>query len=86
MTPASITAELMEHADGRPVAYVDATAVAVFAYQRPDGTYLIDVYTRNDTASARLRLDGQPLTVVAPAGRSEPGRSQDPHRETPGSG
>jgi hypothetical protein len=86
MTPATITAQLIEHADGRPVAYVDATAVAVFAYQRPDGTYVIDVYTRNDTASARLRLDGQPLTALAPAAGGEPGHSQDPHAETTGSG
>ncbi len=61
--PAAITAELMEHADGRPVAYIDATAVAIFAYQQPDGTYVIDIHTRDDTASGRLRLllDSEPL-------------------------
>jgi hypothetical protein len=61
--PATITAELLEHADGRPVAYIDATSVAVFACQQPDGTYVIDICTRDDTASGRLRLllDGQPL-------------------------
>ncbi len=67
MTPPTITTELIERTDGSPVAYIDATAVAVFAYERPDGSYLIDVYTRNDSAGARLRLDGQPLTAVAPA-------------------
>jgi hypothetical protein len=54
--PAAITAELMEHADGRPVAYIDATAVAVFTYQQPDGTYVIDIHTRDDTARERLLL------------------------------
>ncbi len=61
--PAAITAEVMEHADGRPVAYVDATAVAVFTYQQPDGTYVVDIHTRDNTVSGRLcfLLDGQPL-------------------------
>ena len=64
--PATITAELLEHADGRPVAYIDATAVAVFACQQPDGTYVIDICTRDDTADGRLRLllDGQPLRTA----------------------
>ena len=37
--------------------------VAVFACQQPDGTYVIDICTRDDTADGRLRLllDGQPL-------------------------
>ena len=63
LIPATITAELLEHADGRPVAYIDATGVAVFACQQPDGTYVIDICTRDDTADGRLRLllDGQPL-------------------------
>ena len=40
MTHASvtITTELLVHADGRPIAYIDATAVAVFAYQQPNST------------------------------------------------
>jgi hypothetical protein len=61
--PATITAELLEHADGRPVAYIDATGIAIFACQQPDGTYVIDICTRDDTADGRLRLllDGQPL-------------------------
>lgn len=61
--PATITTELMQHADGRPVAYIDATAVAVFAYQQPDGTYVIDICTRDDTTTGRLCLlvDGEPL-------------------------
>ena len=50
LIPATITTELLEHADGRPVAYIDATAVAVFAYQEPDGTYVIDICTRDDIA------------------------------------
>src|SRR6266487_1538627 len=54
--PTTITAELMEHADGRPVAYIDATGIAVFACQQPDGTYVIDICTRDDTAGGRLRL------------------------------
>ncbi|HUZ52508.1 MAG TPA: hypothetical protein VMU94_08255 [Streptosporangiaceae bacterium] len=60
---ATITTELMEHADGWPVAYIDATAIIVFAYQEPDGTYVIDIHTRDDTACGRLRLvlDGEPL-------------------------
>ena len=54
--PATITTELLEHADGRPIAYIDATAVAVFAYQQPDGTYVIEICTREDITERRLRL------------------------------
>jgi hypothetical protein len=72
--PATITAELLEHADGRSVAYIDATAVAVFACQQPDGTYVIDICTRDDTADGRLRLllDGQPLLDTWGGGRECP--------------
>jgi hypothetical protein len=74
--PVTITAEVLEHADGRPVAYIDATAVAVFACQQRDGTYVIDIRTRDDTASGRLRLllDGQPLPG-APGGEARPASS-----------
>ena len=63
MIPTTITAELIRHADGRAIAYIDATAVAVFTYQQPDGTYVIDIRTRDDIASGRLclLLDGQAL-------------------------
>jgi hypothetical protein len=59
--PATITAELLEHADGRPIAYIDATGLAVFAYQHPDGSYIIDIYTRDDITSRQLHLllDGE---------------------------
>ena len=53
---ATITTELLEHADGRPIAYIDATAIAVFAYQQPDGTYVIDISTRDDIPQRQLRL------------------------------
>ena len=67
-TRVTITAELMRDAEGCPVAYVDATAVAVFAYQDPGGALVIDIRTRDDTADARLRLllDEQPLTRRSP--------------------
>ncbi len=60
---ATITTELLTHADGRPIAYIDATAVAVFAYQQADGAYVIDISTRDDVAPRQLRLflDGEPL-------------------------
>ena len=63
MIPTTITAELIRHADGRAIAYIDATAVAVFTYQQPNGTYVIDIRTRDDIPRGRLRLllDGQPL-------------------------
>jgi hypothetical protein len=76
----------MEHADGRPVAYVDAAAVAIFAYQQPDGTDVIDIHTRDDTADGRLRLllDSKPLRTspdghtAAPAGQAaRPPRATD---------
>jgi hypothetical protein len=54
--PAAITTELLEHADGRSIAYIDATAIVVFAYQQPDGTYVIDICTREDITPGRLRL------------------------------
>jgi hypothetical protein len=53
---ATITTELLAHADGRPIAYIDATAVAVFAYQQPDGTYVIDICIRDDIPEEGLRL------------------------------
>jgi hypothetical protein len=63
LVPATITTELMEHTDGRPVAYIDATAVAVFAYQQPNGTYIIDICTREGLRPGRrsLVLDGQAI-------------------------
>ena len=72
--PATITAELMEHADGRPVAYIDATGIAIFACQQPDGTYVIDICTRDDTADGRLRLllDGQPLPGTPGGNQAHP--------------
>lgn len=62
--PVTITTEVMAAADGRPVAYIDATAVAVFACQEPDGTHVIEIHTRQDIPPGRLRLllDGQALT------------------------
>jgi hypothetical protein len=64
--PSTITAELMQHADGRAIAYIDATAIAVFTYQQPDGAYIIDIRTRDDIARGQLRLllDGQPLPEI----------------------
>ena len=53
---ATITTELLVHADGRPIAYIDATAIAVFAYQQPDDTYVIDIRTRDDIPQQQLRL------------------------------
>lgn len=66
VVPATITTELLAHADGRPIAYIDATAIAIFTYQQPDGTYVIDICTRNDIAPGQLRpiLDGEPLLRV----------------------
>jgi hypothetical protein len=90
---ATITAELLEHADGRPVAYIDATAVAVFACQQPDGTYVIHICTRDDTADGRLRLllDGQPLPGTSGSDRecpashtTEPGAAGDGSPEARG--
>ena len=75
--PVTITAELLEHADGRPVAYIDATGITVFACQQPDGTYVIDICTRDDTATGRLRLflDGQPLLDTQGCGETCPASS-----------
>jgi hypothetical protein len=90
--PVTITAELLQHADGRPVAYIDATGIAVFACQQPDGTYAIDICTRDDTADGRLRLllDGHPLPGTSGSDRegpashtTEPGTAGD---GSPGSG
>ncbi len=69
LVPATITTELMEHADGRPIAYIDATAVAIFAYQQPDGTYVVDICTRDELASGRLRLllDGESVVLTQAA-------------------
>ena len=66
ITPVTVSVATLEHADGRPIAYVDATAIAVFTYQDPDGTYVIDVHTRDDSADGRLRLlvDGRPSGPV----------------------
>lgn len=57
--PAAVTVELIEHADGRPVAYIDATGISVFAHQLPDGTYIVDICTRDRTGEQlRVLLDG----------------------------
>lgn len=68
--PAVITAEVMRDAGGHPVAYIDATGIAVFTYQQRNGTYIVDINTR-DPSSHRMHvlLDGQLLN---------PGRSQQP--------
>jgi hypothetical protein len=65
--PATITTELIERADGRPVAYVDATAVTVFAYQNPDGTYVVEICTRDEIPLGQLGvlLDGDSLIHVS---------------------
>jgi hypothetical protein len=64
--PVTITAEMMTAADGRPVAYIDATAVAVFTYQDPRGVHVIDIHLREDIPPGRLRLllNGQPLATT----------------------
>jgi hypothetical protein len=70
MSPSTITTQLIRHADGRPVGYIDATAIAVFAYQQPDGSYVIDICTREHIPAAQLRLllDGRALATI----RGEP--------------
>jgi len=66
LTSSTITTELLQHADGRPVAYVDATSIAVFICQQHDGTYVIDICTRDDRGHRlRLLLDGEPLPALA---------------------
>jgi len=67
--PVTVTVELMEDAAGCPIAYTDATAVVVFVYQQPGGTYVIDIHARDDTAAGRVLvlLDGQPLPLPASA-------------------
>src|ERR1039458_5404681 len=69
------------------VAYIDATGVAVFACQQPDGTYVIDICTRVDTADGRLRLllDGQPLPGTPGDGEACPA-SHTTDRGAPGDG
>jgi hypothetical protein len=90
--PSTITAELFEHADGRHVAYIDATGIAVFACQQPDGTYVIDICTRDDSADGLLRLflDGQPLPGTLGGGQARlatPAAEPDPAGDgCPGSG
>ncbi len=60
--PDGTAAALIEHAGGRAVAYIDATAIAVFTYQDTDGTYVIDICTRvNCSRQTRVLLDGHPL-------------------------
>lgn len=57
--PVTITAEVIAHADGRPIAYIDATGIAVFAFQDFDGTFIIDIRTRDLSGErARVLLDG----------------------------
>jgi hypothetical protein len=64
---ANITTELLAHADGRPIAYIDASVIAVFAYQERDGTYIMEICTRDDIPSERLHLflDGNSLPYSA---------------------
>jgi hypothetical protein len=69
--PATITTVEMEHTDGRPAVYVDATGVAVVTYQEPDGTYVVEVLTRDDSAVGKLRLllDGRLMNPIGPCWR-----------------
>jgi hypothetical protein len=70
LVPVTATTGLAEHADGRPIACTDATAVAVFVYQDPAGLYVVDIHTRDPVADGRLRilLDQLPLlTETRPA-------------------
>jgi hypothetical protein len=80
-TPVTATTGLAEHADGRPIACTDATAVVVFVYQDPAGAYVVDIHTRDPAADGRLRvlLDQLPLLTAARpprprASRREAGR------------
>lgn len=60
--PATISTEILEEFSGRPVAYVDATGVVVFAYQRADGSFVIEICTRDDSGyEMDVLLDGIPL-------------------------
>lgn len=57
--PTTLTVELMKHADGRPVAYIDATGIAVFAYRQPNGRYIVDICTRDRAGEQTdVLLDG----------------------------
>ena len=78
--PATIAIELMEHADGRPVAYIDATDIAVFTWQQPDGTFVIAIYTRHDRAYGRVQLlvDGEPQDGTGPSHAAQAPRSKTP--------
>ena len=68
LVPATIAVDVMEHADGRPIAYTDATALAMFVYQTPTGLYVVDIHARDDSADGRLRvlLDELPLLTDHP--------------------
>ena len=58
----AVTVELMEHADGRPVVYVDATGIAVFIQRSRDGTYVVDICTRDHTGEQmHVLLDSVPV-------------------------
>ncbi len=60
--PTTATVELIEHADGRPVAYIDATGIAVFVQQLTDGAYIVDICTRDRTGEQMsVLLDGAPV-------------------------
>ncbi len=60
--PAVVTVELIEQADGRPIAYTDATGIAVFIHQTPEGTYVVDICTRDHTGEQlHVLVDGIPV-------------------------
>lgn len=79
-TPLTVTAEVLRHADGRPIAYIDATAIAIFVQQRPDGSHLISIYTRHDSADDQIQI----LVDEAPAtpSRRQPRTAGEPGRRT----
>ena len=79
LIPATITAELLEHADGRPVAYIDATGIAVFACQQPDGTYVDrHLHPRRHRRRAAAAAPGRAAAARYPGRR--PGTSGLPYR------
>lgn len=68
--PLTITTEVLEHADGRPIAYVDATAVVVFAHWQPEGACVIEIFTRENIGSVmQVLLDG--ISLIKRGDRSD---------------
>lgn len=69
---ADITTDVLERTDGQPVGLIDADQVVTFVQQTSDGTFVVEVHTRDAVPGLHVLLDGVPLQPATPASATAP--------------